>query len=198
MNSLRTRILQHISTLPEGAVLSSKGFLHLGNRAAVDQSLSRLARSGQLMRVCQGVYVSPVETRFGTRPPEMEKTIAALSRLWGETIVPSGGSMANALGFITQTPVKPVYLTSGPNRRLKFGEMTVELRHAPRWQLVSPNRKAGDVVRALAWMGPEEAEHCLGEVSSRLTREDIDELAEARAIVPEWIAGPVSEMISVE
>ena len=132
MNSLRTRILQHISTLPEGAVLSSKGFLHLGNRAAVDQSLSRLARSGQLMRVCQGVYVSPVETRFGTRPPEMEKTIAALSRLWGETIVPSGGSMANALGLTTQTPVKPVYLTSGPNRRLKFGEMTVEAPARPK------------------------------------------------------------------
>ncbi len=198
MNSLRTRILQHISTLPEGAVLHPKGLLHLGNRAAVDQSLSRLARSGQLMRVCQGVYVSPVKTRFGTRPPEMEKTIAALSRLWGETIVPSGGSMANALGLTTQIQVKPVYLTSGPNRRLKFGEMTVELRHAPRWQLVSPNRISGDVVRALAWMGPEEVEHCLGEISPRLTQEDIDELAEARAIVPEWIAGPVSEMSSVE
>ena len=164
----------------------------------MDQSLSRLARSGQLMRVCQGVYVSPVKTRFGTRPPEVEKTIAALSRLWGETIVPSGGSMANALGFTTQTPVKPVYLTSGPNRRLKFGEMIVELRHAPKWQLVSPNRKSGDVVRALAWMGPEEVEHCLDEVSPHLTQGDLDELAEARAIVPGWIAGPVSDMIFVE
>lgn len=198
MNSLRTRILQHTSTLPEGAVLNSKGLLHFGSRAAVDQCLSRLARSGQLMRICQGVYVSPVKTRFGTRPPEIEKTIGALSKLWGETIVPSGGSMANALGLTTQTPVKPVYLTSGPNRRLKFGELAVELRHAPKWQLVSPNRKSGDVVRALAWMGPEEVEHCLSEVSSRLTQEDIDEIAEARAIVPEWIAKPVSEMISVE
>lgn len=197
MSSLRTRILQHTSTLPEGAALHPKGLLHLGSRAAVDQTLSRLARSGHLMRVCQGVYVSPVKTRFGMRPPEMERTIAALSRLWGETIVPSGGSMANALGFTTQTPVKPVYLTSGPNRRLNFGEIAVELRHAPKWQLVSPNRKSGDVVRALAWMGPEEVEHCLDEVSPRLTQEEINELAEARAIVPEWIAKPVSEMISV-
>lgn len=198
MSSLRTRILQHISTSPEGAVLHPKGLLHLGSRAAVDQSLSRLARSGQLMRVCQGVYVSPIKTRFGTRPPEVEKTIDALSKLWGETIVPSGGSVANALGLTTQIPVKPVYLTSGPNRRLKFGEMAVELRHAPKWQLVSPNRKSGDVVRALAWMGPEAVEHCLSEVSPGLTQEDLDELAETRAIVPEWIAKPVSEMISVE
>ena len=197
MISLRTRILKHVSTLPEGAVLHPKGLLHFGSRAAVDQSLSRLARSGQLMRVCQGVYVSPIKTRFGTRPPEMEKTIDALSKMWGETIVPSGGSMANALGLTTQTPVRSVYLTSGPDRILKFGEMTVELRQAPKWQLVFPNRLSGDVVRALAWMGPKEVEHCLGEVSPRLTQEDIEELAEARAIVPEWIARPVSEMISV-
>ena len=39
--------------------------------------------------------MSPIETRFGTRPPEIKKTISVLSRLWGETIVPSGGSMAN-------------------------------------------------------------------------------------------------------
>ena len=75
MTSLSTRILQHISTSPEGAVLHPKGLLHLGSRAAVDQSLSCLARSGQLMRVCQGAYVSPVETRFGTRSPEVKKTI---------------------------------------------------------------------------------------------------------------------------
>ena len=198
MSSLRTRILQHTSTLPEGAVLHPKGLLHLGSRAAVDQSLSRLSRSGQLMRVCQGVYVSPVKTRFGTRPPELEKTIDALSRLWGEIIVPSGSSMANALGLTTQTPVRPVYLTSGPNRNLKLGELAVELRHAPKWQLVSPNRKSGDVVRALAWMGPEEVEHCLSEVSPHLTQEEFNELADVRAIVPEWIVKPVSEMISVE
>lgn len=197
MASLKTRILQHISTMPEGAVLNPKGLLHLGNRAAVDQSLSRLARSGNLMRVYQGVYVPPVKTRFGARPPEIGKTIETLSKLWSETIVPSGGSMANALGLTTQTPIRQVYLTSGPSRKLKFGEMTVELVHAPKWQLVSPNRLSGDVVRALAWMGPQEVEHCLSKAKPRLTQEDIDELAEARAIVPEWIAKPVSEMISV-
>ena len=105
--------------------------------------------------------------------------------------------MANALGLTTQIPIRQVYLTSGPSRNLKFGEMTVELVHAPKWQLVSPNRLSGDVVRALAWMGPQEVEHCLSKAEPRLTQKDIDELADARAIVPEWIAKPVSEMISV-
>ena len=47
--------------------------LHLGNRAAVDQALSRLARSGHLMRICQGVYMRPIETRFGVRAPRVAK-----------------------------------------------------------------------------------------------------------------------------
>ena len=81
--------------------------------------------------------------------------IVALSSLWGETIVPCGSDAANRFGLTTQVPVQPTYLTSGPNRRLTFGELVVHLRHAPRWQLVVPYRPAGDAVRALAWLRPE-------------------------------------------
>ena len=120
------------------------------------QALSRLARKGELIRVCQGVYVRPIQTRFGPRTPSIDKVLASLSALWGETIVPCGGMAANALGLTTQVPVRQVHLTSGPNRKLKLGGLVVELRHAPRWQLVAPHRPAGDAVRALAWLGPEE------------------------------------------
>ena len=113
------------------------------------------------MRVCQGVYVWPIKTRFGHRPPAVDKVLASLSTLWGETIVPCGGTAANDLGLTTQVPVRQVYLTSGPNRKLKLGGLVVELRHAPRWQLVAPHRPAGDAVRALAWLGPEEVQENL-------------------------------------
>ena len=105
MSSLSQRIEKHASDLPEGAVLHPKALLHLGSRTAVDQALSRLARSGRLLRVCQGVYVHPVETRFGSRPPAVDKVVASLSTLRGETITPCGGAEANALGLTTQVPV---------------------------------------------------------------------------------------------
>ena len=61
MTSLSEQILQYASDSPEGTVLFSKGLLHLGNRAAVDQSLSRFGeewavdanRAGGLRRSCQ-------------------------------------------------------------------------------------------------------------------------------------------------
>ena len=196
MPSLPSQIMSHAAESPEATLLCPSALLHLGSRAAVDQALSRLARKGDLLRVCQGVYVWPVQTRFGLRPPAVEKVLASLSTLWGETIVPCGGTAANALGLTTQVPVRSVYLTSGPNRKLKLGGLAIELRHAPRWQLVAPHRPAGDAVRALAWLGPEEVEENLETLEHKLSPEDIEELAATRAVMPAWLAEPVSAMVA--
>ncbi len=91
MRGLPKRIMEHAEALPEATPLCPSALLHLGKRAAVDQALWRLARSGRLMRICRGVYMRPVETRFGQCAPRTSKAIKALSALWGETIVPCGG-----------------------------------------------------------------------------------------------------------
>ena len=149
---------------------------------------------------CGSVRVStsgPSRPRFGPRPPSIDKVLASLSVLWGETIVPCGGMAANALGLTTQVPVRQVHLTSGPNRKLKLGGQVVELRHAPRWQLVAPHRPAGDAVRgALAWLDPEEVEENLGAIEKRLSSRNLEEMAAARAVMPAWLAEPVSTMVS--
>ena len=196
MPSTPEQIMAYATTLPEGALLHPKALLHLGTRAAIDQALSRLSKQGKLMRVCHGIYVRPVETRFGPRPPVVEKVIASLSALWGETIVPCCGTAANALGLTTQVPVKTVYLTSGPNRELRLGELTVALRHAPRWQLAAPYRPAGEALRALSWLGPEEVEAGLDVIGQKLSSEDLEELAALRAVMPSWIAEPASTLVA--
>ena len=196
MPSIPSQIMSHAAESPEGTLLCPSALLHLGSRAAVDQALSRLARKGDLIRVCQGVYVRLVQTRFGLRPPAVDRVLAELSALWGETIVPCGGMAANAFGLTTQVPVRSIYLTSGPNRMLKLGGLAVELRHAPRWQLVAPHRPAGDAVRALAWLGPEEVEENLETLEHKLAPEDMEELAATRAVMPAWLAEPVSAMVA--
>ena len=196
LSSLSSRILEHALALPEAEPICPSALLHLGSRAAVDQALSRLVRTEHLLRIFRGVYMRPIETRFGLRTPDIERAMTSLSVLWGETIVPCGGAAANVLGLTTQIPVQSVYLTSGPSRRLYFCRLLVRLRHAPRWQLVAPNRRAGDVVRALAWLGPLEVEDGLAMVVPRLSADDLAELAAARATMPAWMAAPVSALIA--
>ena len=196
MPSSPEQIMTYATTLPEGALLHPKVLLHLGTRAAIDQALSRLAKKGRLLRVCHGIYVKPVGTRFGPRPPAVDKVIASLSALWGETIVSSGVAAANALGLTAQMLVRSIFLTSGPNRKLTLGELMVEFHHAPRWQLAAPNRPAGDAVRALSWLGPDEVEATLDVIGRKLSTEDLRELAGLRAIMPNWIAEPASALVA--
>ena len=196
MKSLPERIMEHAEAAPEATPICPPALLHLGNRGAVNQALSRLARSGRLMRICQGVYMRPIQTRFGRCAPSLHKSLQALSELWGETIVPNGGAAANWLGLTTQNPIRSVYLTSGRNRRLHFGKHPVDLRHAPRWQLATPHGMTGLVIRALAWLGPDEVEGGLDAVLPRLSAREVGELATARAIMPRWMAEPMSRRLA--
>ena len=195
MTRLTERILAHMTGLPEGAPVSAKGLLHLGNRAAVDQALSRLTERGQLIRAGRGVYMRPIASRFGTRAPSVEQAVEALATQKGEVIVSSGAAAANALGLTTQVPVRFVYLTSGRNRKMRLGEQVVELRHAPRWQLVLANRPAGEAVRALAWLGPEKAEAALTTLKRKMPPGAFGELVAAAPQLPTWLAQSIGRVV---
>ena len=195
MTRLTEQILAHMTGLPEGTPVSAKGLLHLGNRAAIDQALSRLTERGQLIRAGRGVYMRPIASRFGTRAPSVEQAVGALATQKGEVIASSGAAAANALGLTTQVPVRFVYLTSGRNRRMRLGEQVVELRHAPRWQLVLANRPAGEAVRALAWLGPEKAETALTTLKRKMPPAAFGELVAAAPQLPTWLAQSIGRVV---
>ena len=100
------------------------------------------------------------------------------------------------LGWRDVMLIKRSELTSGSSRRLRFGALIVQLHHAPRWQMVAPHRPAGDAVRALAWLGPREVETGLEAIMPKLSAEDFGELAAARAVLPIWMAEPLSALIA--
>lgn len=194
MSKLAQSILSQAQSLPEGGLLSPKEFLHLGSRAAIDQTLSRLAREGKLLRVGRGTYSSPIQGRFGVRPPSTESVVEAIESSSGETVVASGAAEANALGLTTQVPTREVYLTSGPSRRLKLGNREVELKHGNRWQMLLGKRPAGKAIRALIWLGPEQAPMVLEVLRSKLPSQEWEAMRQARSGLPSWMAKAVSEV----
>jgi len=193
MQRLAERILMHAKGLPEGTSIAAKSLLHLGNRAAVDQALSRLATRDQLIRASRGVYLLPMTGRFGTRAPSVEQAVEALASQRGEIIVSSGAAAANMLGLTTQIPVRSIYLTSGRSRKMSLGKQVVELRHAPRWQLAMAHRPAGEAVRALAWLGPERADAALKALKRKLAPAAFSELVAVAPQLPTWLARSVGK-----
>jgi hypothetical protein len=188
MERISQQIMERAGKLPEGAPLAAKGLLHLGSRAAVDQALSRLQRRGQLLRAGRGLYVRPVNSRFGSRAPSVESLLESVATRTGETIVANGAASANKLGLTSQVPVRAVYLTSGPSRKLQLGKQVVELQHSPRRQLLFPHQPTGHALRALQWLGPENAESALGLLQTNLSEADFATLLQAAPMMPNWLA----------
>jgi len=184
MSVLSVSIFQRATSLEEGGIVSPKEFLHLASRAAIDQAFTRLTKAGRLLRVGRGLYVAPVTSRFGTRSPAPEKVVAAVAHQKGEIALSHGAAAANALGLTTQVPVREVFLSSGPSRKLPLGKRIIDVRHAPRWQLILGTSRAGMAARALAWLGKEHLGEVLPKLREQLSAEDWEKLAAARASLP--------------
>jgi len=133
----------------------TRDFLDLGNRAAVDQSLSRLVRKGAIRRIQRGLYDLPRMGKLLDQPltPSPDELVRAWAKNNGLKVVPSGARAANALGLSTQVPAKIVYYTNGRTRTLKLGPYTVKLlNRGPKTMDVS-GRMAPLVLQALRHIG---------------------------------------------
>lgn len=193
MSIIAENILAIASKLFEGEIISPKDFLHLGSRMAIDQTLSRLVKQDELIRVGRGMYVLPVTGHFGTHPPAVEKTVQSLALKTGETIVSHGAAAANVLGLTTQVPIRQIFLTGGANRKFYFNSLTVELKHVPHWQLLCENMPAGMAIRALAWMGKSHIEKSLEKLYKNLPQEEWRKLYSVRSSLPSWMAESIGK-----
>ena len=194
MAALSAQILEAAGRRPEGSLLAAKEFLALGTRDAVDQALRRLASRGQLVKITRGRYALPVRSRFGTRPPAPELVMAHLKAELGEELVSSGVAAGNALGLTTQMPVQQTYLSRSRSRkRYRFGKQEISLRQAPRWQFLLADRPAGQAIRALAWLGPDQAGAALPKLRKVLLAEEWNALLAVRAELPLWMVELLNE-----
>lgn len=192
--ALARKILEQASKLPEGTPLQSDGLLHLGNRSAVGRAMSRLSKRGELFRIGRGIYVLPINSRWGKAAPYPCQTVMALAEQRGERVVYDCASAANLLGLTTQNPMREIYLTSGRSCTLYFGQQEVELRHAPDWQLALGETKAGKALRALEWFGPNWKDSAVKQLRRLLSKKDRAKLASVTTPMPAWVSSAVREI----
>jgi hypothetical protein len=159
-------ILMRIQRQGPGWVFAARDFLDIGSRAAVDQTLSRMAAEGSIRRLTRGLYDYPrMSTLLGTHlPAAPEKIAEALARKTGSQLQSIGAKAANSLGLSTQVPARIVYLTDGTSRKIRIGNQTIELRHASPRRMAGAGQMEGTVIQALRHLGeanitPEMIEH---------------------------------------
>jgi hypothetical protein len=150
---LRARLLDRIASDPE-AVWTPDDFADLGSRAAVDKTLQRLVRSGELRRIDRGLYDRPRWNSLTGREtvPDYRAVIRAVARRDQARVVVDGMTAANDLGLTTAVPARIEVLTDARLKSIKLGNQLIRFKQAAPSRLYWAGRPAMRVVQALHWM----------------------------------------------
>jgi hypothetical protein len=109
-------------------------------------------------------------------------------------LVSSGAAAANALGLTTQMPAVQTFLArTRSQKRYVFGKQQVTIRPAAAWNFLLADRPAGQAIRALTWLGPDQASAAVPTLRSTLPPEEWRALVSVCAELPLWLAELLSE-----
>jgi hypothetical protein len=121
-NSIARNLRRSLATIPEGEVFDFRRFA-AGDKdeIAITKALSRLAKSGKIVRMGKGKYYKPRQTRFGTLRPAETQVVQTLTVKNGRTVgYLTGTALYNQLGLTTQVSNT---LTIARNSRLPVKEL---------------------------------------------------------------------------
>ena len=191
MDPVQQRILRELRRVGGGRVFTPKDFVRFASRAATDQALSRLVRSGAVRRVGRGLYYVPtINKKLGIEvPPDLDEIAAAVGRQTGSRVVPSGAVAANRLGLSTQVGAIPVYLTDGRSRKVHAGAFVIQLKHVAPKELPAGGRTSAMVFQALRYLGrPAVDDRVVRLLRRRLSPRQRRELVRDSQYAATWIA----------
>ena len=187
--SIESKILHRIIGKKKGWVFAPSHFFDLGNRASVDQALSRLVRSGDIRRLARGLYDYPKNhPDFGDVPPSVDRVASALAEKDNLKIQPSGAYAANLLGLSDQVPAKLVFLTDGSTRVVQVGNWQIKFKKTSPKNMATAGRVSGLVIQALRYLKQRNIEEkIINSLKRRLSAEDKKQLISDIRYAPAWI-----------
>lgn len=190
MQSIDSKILNRIYGRGKGCVVTQGDFLDLGSRQAVDLALHRLVKKGTLRHLARSLYDYPrQDPDLGLLFPTLDAIAKALKGRDNIVLQPSGGYAANLLGLSDQVPMKIVFLTDGPARKVQIGKTTILLKHTTPRSMATAGRVSGLVIQALRHLGQRHVtDETVSVLQKRLSADDKKQLLKDVRYAPAWIA----------
>ncbi len=187
--SIYSMVLGRIYGRHRGWVFTPIHFLDLGSRAAVDQSLTRLAKDGTVRRLARGLYDYPQKhSTLGDLPANYERIAQALAGRDNLKIQPSGAYAANLLGLTDQVPARIVFLTDGPNRNIRIRHQVIVLKRTTPKNMATAGKMSGLVIQAFRFLGQSFVDDTVvGKLKDKLSADDKRMLIADLRYAPAWI-----------
>jgi hypothetical protein len=153
-------------------------------------ALTRLSRKGVIRQLARGLYDYPIDhPRLGRVAASADAVAKAMASRDAVRLQPAGAYAANVLGLSDQVPMKIVFLTDGPTRRVKLGQREIVLKRTTPRNVATAGRKSGTVIQALRYLGQRHVDDkVLAILRRQLNDADKAQLLKDLSYAPAWVA----------
>lgn len=154
MSDLKSSVLSLVNTDGDSHVWVPTDFAAFGSRDAVDKTLQRLVRDGELRRIDRGLYDRPTINSLTKRPtsPDYRAVVDAIARRDQLRLLVDGMTAANDLGLTDAVPARVTIHTDARRRSVKLDNLIIEFKQTAPSRLYWAGRPAMRVVQALHWL----------------------------------------------
>jgi hypothetical protein len=186
MKNVQNNIERLLSRRKKGDLIFPSDFGGMGTQGAIKKSLSRLTQTGMIRRLAHGIYYIPkLDPVLGELCPGAEEVAAMLAKKQGVRIRPAGANALNKLGLSTQVPMRLVYITDGPPRKLKIGKLEVRFKATSHKKLSTIGKISALVIQALEELDVKHIdEDTAAKIKGLLLREDPRKLKHDLGLAP--------------
>jgi hypothetical protein len=192
MQSIEDNILAKVQKDGRGRIYFPSDFATFGESKAVAKALERMVKSGQLLRLAQGIYYYPkIDSKLGLGVlyPSLEAIAQGIAERDKAKIAPTRTYALNKLGLSTQIPMNIVYLTDGSPRKVKVGNgRGILFKHTVPKNLSFQSELAMLITFAIKELKQENItqEH-LDKIKTLLQNEPKDKIMADAPLMPSWI-----------
>jgi hypothetical protein len=177
------RIRHHINNFVDDKPFSIRDFLIYGSRAAIDQALSRLVKSGEIIRVARGLFIKK------TAPfPSVLEVAKAKAAAFHRTIATHGSKAAQVLKLASKPSREYVYAVSGHSSSFRFGKAVIRLIGTCARKMHLGDEPVGLAIRALWHLGKRACNtHLASSAVQSFRRSDRRQLKQSIRLMPGWM-----------
>jgi Family of unknown function (DUF6088) len=182
-------IKRHINQLEKSTIFSTRAMLNYGTRAAVDQCLYRLVKSGRIIRLAWGLFTR--EDSNNASPSHLE-IATEKARAFTRKILTDGIDRARAMGLTKVGNKELVFATDGCSSAFRSGQTQIHFKAISLRKMSLENSALGQVIRALWHLGKEDCTAAVIAVAtSNFTHRQYQELRHSAHLMPDWMTSRV-------
>jgi len=149
-----------------------------------------------IRQLTRGLYDYPKkDPQIGILSPSIDAVAKALTFRHDIRLQPTGGYAANLLGLSDQVPMKIVFLTDGPNRRIQLGNLQIILKRTSPRNMAAAGRISGLVIQALRHVGQRNVDdQMISKLRQTLLAKDKKRLLLDLRHAPAWVAAAMRKI----